>query len=101
MTYRVDPGKHIFAASDHQNKNTPRSEVAIDIKPGGQYFLRASSTHKGVYVVQSFQYAIAAVPCKEARAEADTLKPIDIKKVDKERRESLVGLAYFPPCEKQ
>ena len=99
LTVRLDPGKHTFYASDHQNKNTPKAELTLDIKPGGQYVIRASMTHKGALFLQSFQYSLGQVSCEDARKEADTLKPIEIKKVDKEERNSLVRLAYFPTCQ--
>lgn len=98
MTFHVTPGKHVFAASDHFNKNTPKAEVTLDAKAGEAYIVRAAMTHKGVWAIQSFHYSLETIPCAQARAEADTLKPISIKKVDKGERNNLIGSAYFPSC---
>ena len=67
VTLRLPVGHYAF-------KSTRSKTLEIDLKAGGQYFIRPRQTCGGAFLAQE---AIELVACEEATTEAQTLSPLD------------------------
>lgn len=98
LTVELKPGTHVLGATGSSKKPGEDEVLKVDLEPGKKYFFRMTRTRTGVYVVQSYRSHLMQVTCEDARSEADTTKPIDAKKVVKDKRHLLADSAYFPRC---
>jgi hypothetical protein len=98
VTFELPAGEHRLSAA---NAPKPKSvdPLVVVLEPGKHYFLQLTTTKSGVYIVQSFHSKLVDVSCEDARAEADTNKPVKVSRVNKAYRDKLVDGTYFPRCQ--
>jgi hypothetical protein len=101
MTLRLKAGPHTFATAAMTwttSRSSDKVFLPLTLESGEQYFVQMTQNNKGFYIVQvPFQH-IAQVDCAKARQEASGTEPIKAKRVEKEVRDSLENVSYFPKC---
>ena len=95
VTFSFDPGKHTFSPSK-QPAQSPKSALELDLLTGGTYCVRVTMKYESTVVspVQFSQARFTQIPCAQAKQEAERLKPLAKKRVDK------VALENWDPSQK-
>jgi hypothetical protein len=68
----------------------------INVKEGGQYYVRLSAKMINLEVYAQWDNQTEEVPCQQAQREAAHLKPIETKRVDPAVRAELDPATTFP-----
>ena len=100
LTLRLAAGIHKFSATISAHHPDKESLLTIDMKPGGHYFVRASSNQKNLVVVPIMfvRGILQEVPCEAAQKEAGNAKPVSAKHVVRNVRSLLNPITSFPAC---
>jgi hypothetical protein len=97
LIFHLAPGLHIFSASygKHPSK---KSQVALTLEPGKNYFLRAQSESRGVVEIEWERGRLDLVSCDVAQRETANAKILQKKKVSPYAMTSVSFNQTFPPC---
>jgi hypothetical protein len=98
MTLHLTMGEHTFSGSFNRGHPAQNALLPLTLEAGQHYFVRLTAAHKGFYTVQVYKGFLEQVACEAARQEASGAQPIEAKRVEKDVRDSLENLTYFPNC---
>lgn len=103
LSLRFTPGPHTFGASNGKRPE-PRETLALDLKAGGRYFIRAQGESKGipgVFVIQHGRLDLMA--CTDAQKDMEKAKPLTDKALWKKMRSRSASLivdeSSVPSCQ--
>ena len=85
VTFSFDPGKHTFSSSKQPDKS-PKSALELDLQKGETYCVRVTMKYENTVVLPLMAFSQARftqIPCAQAKQEAQRLKPLAKKRVDK------------------
>ncbi len=98
VTFNFDPGKHTFSSSKQPAKS-PKSALELDLQKGETYCVRVTMKYENTVVVPLMAFSQARftqIPCAQAKQEAERLKPLAKKRVDKAALENWDLSQKFP-----
>ncbi len=97
VTFSFDPGKHTFSPSKQPAKS-PKGALELDLQKGESYCVRMTMKYESavVFPLDFLQARFTQIPCAQAKQEAERLKPLAKKWVDKAAFENLDPSQKFP-----
>jgi hypothetical protein len=98
MTMRFSPGEHIFSASYSGKHPAENSQLSLKLEEGKNYFIRAESESRGIYIVDSEKGRLDLVACEAAHAELQKATAVAEKHVPKDVRDRVVQDKSLPEC---
>jgi len=100
LSLRFAPGPHTFGASNAKRPES-RETLDVDLKAGGQYFIRAQGESKGVPGLLTIQHGrLDLMSCADAQKDMEKAKPLNEKALWKKmrpQRASLIVDESSPP----
>jgi hypothetical protein len=98
MTIRFPAGQHVFSASSSGKHPAENSQLTLNLEGGKNYFIRAESEPRGIYLVYSDKGKLDVVTCEAAHAELQKATAVEEKYVPKDVRDRLVQDKSLPEC---
>jgi len=103
LSLRFAPGPHTFGASNGKRPES-RETLDVDLKAGGQYFIRAQGESKGVPGILTIQHGrLDPMSCADAQKDMENAKPLHDKalwkKVWPQRASLIVDESSPPSCQ--
>jgi hypothetical protein len=97
VTFSFDPGKHTFSPSKQPDKS-PKSALELDLQNGETYCVRLTMKYESTIVlpVGFSQARFTQIPCAQAKQEAQRLKALAKKRVDKDALANWDSSQEFP-----
>jgi hypothetical protein len=98
VVFHLPPGPHVFSAS-YGRKPSKRSQLAIDLIGGQNYYLRAQSESRGVLEVEWEYGRLDQMTCEVAQTESQKAKPMKGDVFSPAGIAALAAVQAIPGCQ--